>query len=121
MAYTQQALVVTSAGRGKPSGLVQAKLSPMVDELIYFPLGAATKFCTLFAGQADFYPRLGPTGLWDLAAGHALLLARGGDILRLDGQRLTYDLGSGLLNPHFLGVADRHHSLIPKILSYLAA
>ena len=33
------------------------------------------------AGEADFYPRLGPTMEWDTAAGHAVLAAAGGQVL----------------------------------------
>ena len=40
--------------------------------------GSSLKFCRLAEGQADLYPRLGPTRQWDIAAGHAVLLAAGG-------------------------------------------
>jgi 3'(2'), 5'-bisphosphate nucleotidase len=41
--------------------------------------GSALKFCLLAEGGADLYPRLGQTSEWDVAAGHAVLLAAGGD------------------------------------------
>ena len=40
--------------------------------------GSALKFCLLAEGSADLYPRLGPTSEWDIAAGHAVLVAAGG-------------------------------------------
>lgn len=52
--------------------------------------GSSIKFCTIAEGKADLYPRLGRTMEWDTAAGHAILLAAGGDITTLDGERLRY-------------------------------
>jgi 3'(2'), 5'-bisphosphate nucleotidase len=52
--------------------------------------GSALKFALLAEGRADLYPRLGPTSEWDVAAGHALLLAAGGDVRKPDGQPLRY-------------------------------
>ena len=53
------------------------------------------------AGEADFYPRLGPTMEWDTAAGHALVLAAGGAVETLDGKPLRYRK-PGFLNPDFI-------------------
>ena len=58
------------------------------------------KLCLLAAGEADLYPRLGRTMEWDIAAGHAVLAAAGGQVLRLDGS--AFDYGKpGFENPHF--------------------
>ncbi len=63
--------------------------------------GSALKFCFLAKGEADLYPRFGPTMEWDTAAGHAVLLAAGGSIERLDGTPLAYGK-EGFLNPPFI-------------------
>jgi 3'(2'), 5'-bisphosphate nucleotidase len=42
--------------------------------------GSSLKFCLVAAGEADFYPRLGPTMEWDIAAGHAVVRAAGGRV-----------------------------------------
>ena len=47
-------------------------------------MGSSLKFCLLAEGQADFYPRLGPTSEWDTAAAHAVVLAAGGLIVTND-------------------------------------
>jgi len=52
--------------------------------------GSALKFCIIAEGGADLYPRLGRTMEWDTAAGHAILLAAGGNVLTLDGKQLRY-------------------------------
>lgn len=45
--------------------------------------GSSLKFCLVAAGEADLYPRLGPTMEWDTAAGHAVLAGAGGHVDRL--------------------------------------
>ena len=47
----------------------------------------------LAEGLADLYPRLGPISEWDIAAGHAVLVAAGGDVRRPDGSALRYGGG----------------------------
>lgn len=63
--------------------------------------GSSIKFCLIAAGEADFYPRFGPTMEWDTAAGHAVLKAAGGEVYTLDGQPLSYRK-SQFRNPHFI-------------------
>ena len=65
--------------------------------------GSSLKFCLLAAGEADIYPRLGPTSEWDVAAGHAVLEAAGGSVTMLDGAPLIYGkTAEKFLNPHFV-------------------
>lgn len=40
--------------------------------------GSSLKFCLVATGEADLYPRLGPTMEWDTAAGDAVLRSAGG-------------------------------------------
>jgi 3'(2'), 5'-bisphosphate nucleotidase len=63
--------------------------------------GSAIKFCLIAAGEADLYPRFGPTMEWDTAAGQAVLEAAGGAVTTLDGAPLRYGK-SGFLNPEFI-------------------
>ena len=62
--------------------------------------GSSLKLCLVASGEADLYPRLGRTMEWDIAAGHAVVLAAGGMVCRLDGEPLGYGK-AGLDNPHF--------------------
>lgn len=62
--------------------------------------GSSLKICLVAAGEADLYPRLGRTMEWDIAAGHAVLLAAGGELLTLQHEPLRYGK-PGLDNPHF--------------------
>lgn len=63
--------------------------------------GSSLKICRVAEGTADLYPRLGRTMEWDTAAGHAVLLAAGGEITRLDGEPLEYGK-DGTDNPNFI-------------------
>ena len=63
--------------------------------------GSSLKLCLLAAGEADVYPRFGRTMEWDIAAGHAVLAAAGGEVLDLSGAPLRYGK-PGFENPHFV-------------------
>jgi 3'(2'), 5'-bisphosphate nucleotidase len=63
--------------------------------------GSSLKLCLVAAGEADLYPRLGRTMEWDIAAGHAVLLAAGGRVTTLQGEPLRYGK-PGFENPHFV-------------------
>ena len=67
--------------------------------------GSSLKFCLLAAGEADLYPRLGRTMEWDTAAGHAVLRAAGGCVLRFDDHRPLAYGKPGFENPFFLALA----------------
>jgi 3'(2'), 5'-bisphosphate nucleotidase len=65
--------------------------------------GSSLKFCLIARGDADVYPRLAPTMEWDTAAGHAILNAAGGCVLRLDGSPLRYGKkNAGFKNEGFI-------------------
>ncbi len=70
------------------------------------PVGSSLKLCVLAAGEADCYPRLGPTSEWDIAAAHAVLRAAGGEVYSFDRQVLAYNAKENILNPEFVAVAD---------------
>ncbi|MGB7431322.1 MAG: 3'(2'),5'-bisphosphate nucleotidase CysQ [Ahrensia sp.] len=53
-------------------------------------IGSSLKFCLVAAGEADLYPRFGPTMEWDTAAGDAVLRAAGGQVTNPDGSLMVY-------------------------------
>jgi 3'(2'), 5'-bisphosphate nucleotidase len=63
--------------------------------------GSSLKFGLIAAGTADVYPRFGRTMEWDTAAGHALVLAAGGQVSDLSGAPLRYGK-AGFENPSFV-------------------
>lgn len=56
---------------------------------------SSIKFCRLAENAADLYPRFGEVNEWDAAAGHAVLNAAGGGVMRLDGSPLVYGAPDG--------------------------
>ena len=67
--------------------------------------GSSLKFCLVASGRADLYPRLGRTMEWDTAAGHAVLLAAGGQVYTLDDEPLDYGK-PGFENPNFYALGS---------------
>ena len=53
-------------------------------------IGSSLKFCLVAAGEADVYPRFGPTMEWDTAAGDAILRAAGGRVCNPDDTVFAY-------------------------------
>lgn len=62
------------------------------------PMSSSVKLCLIAAGDAELYPRFGPVNEWDIAAGHAILSAAGGGLMRRTGDALVY----GQRAPDFL-------------------
>jgi 3'(2'), 5'-bisphosphate nucleotidase len=85
-------------------------------EHTFVAVGSSLKFCLVAEGQADVYPRLGPTWEWDTAAAQCIVEEAGGRVVATDGRRLRYNKES-LLNPHFLVFGDASRDW----LAYLAS
>lgn len=80
-----------------------------IGETDMVPMGSSLKFCVVAEGDADVYPRLGPTSEWDTAAAQAVVEQAGGEVLELNGKPLSYNAKSNILNPFFIviGPSDR--------------
>ena len=76
--------------------------------------GSSLKLCLVAGGEADLYPRLGRTMEWDIAAGHAVLLAAGGQVTDLSGRPLRYGK-PGFDNPHFVASGLCEPALTPTL------
>ena len=69
--------------------------------------GSSLKFCVVAEGEADVYPRFGPTMEWDTAAGDAVLRAAGGVALTPEGAPFLYGkFAAGLRNGAFIAWGD---------------
>lgn len=80
-----------------------------------YSVGSSLKFCLLAEGQADVYPRLGPTSEWDTAAGHAVLAAAGGQVRRIDGASLLYNTQRDWVNPYFIAFGPTDHDWLSLV------
>jgi 3'(2'), 5'-bisphosphate nucleotidase len=113
------AINVAPAAEGRACRLVVSNshqnedTQAMIDRLgdgILVRAGSSLKFCWVAEGQADIYPRLGPTCEWDTAAAQAVLEGAGGVVVDLQGQSLRYGKPE-VLNPSF--IATRDMALVP--------
>lgn len=82
------------------------------------PTGSSLKFCLIAEGAADVYPRLGLTSEWDTAAAQAVVEQAGGVVLELDGNPLSYNNKSDILNPYFLVAGPMDHDWLKIIGNY---
>ena len=89
------------ASRSHPSKLLNSLLEKMVTFEIT-EIGSSIKFCLIASGQADLYPRFGPTSEWDTAAGEAIVRFAGGHVVTTNGESLGYNLKENYLNPNFI-------------------
>ena len=63
--------------------------------------GSSLKLCFVATGEADCYPRFGPTMEWDIAAGHAIASFAGKSITKPNGTAVSYNK-ENLLSPFFI-------------------
>ncbi len=83
------AQLVVAVSRSHPDPETEQFLAtlPIERRLI---MGSALKFVAVAEGRADAYPRLAPLSEWDVAAGHALVVAAGGSMQAPNGGALAY-------------------------------
>ncbi len=85
-----------------------------LDFISFIPKGSSLKFCLIAEGAADIYPRLGPTSLWDTAAGQCILEEAGGSVRSLEnGNELSYEDPFKIINPDFVALGK----IVPEFLS----
>jgi 3'(2'), 5'-bisphosphate nucleotidase len=78
------------------------KLRKEHEEVELISKGSSLKLCMIAEGEAEVYPRYAPTMEWDIAAGHAIVSASGGKVLRLNyEEEISYNK-EDLLNPWFI-------------------
>ena len=102
-----------AASRSHPS----EELTNLLDKIKNYKLlevGSSLKFCLIASGEADIYPRFGPTSEWDTAAGEAIARFAGGSIVDFENNNIIYNKGENLINPYFL--VATHQKLANKLL-----
>jgi 3'(2'), 5'-bisphosphate nucleotidase len=66
-------------------------------------IGSSLKICIVAEGEADIYPRLGPTMEWDTGAAHAVVNGSGGQLNdQKNNNVLKYNTSEELLNNYFV-------------------
>ena len=94
------------ASRSHPSEMLNDLLEKIIDYEI-IKIGSSIKFCHIASGQADCYPRFGPTSEWDTAAGEAIVRYASGHMVTLNGNLMNYNAKEDYLNPNFIVSSDK--------------
>ncbi len=68
----------------------------------FISAGSSLKICLVAEGQADIYPRLGPTMEWDTAAGQAIAESAGASVVDFDSRNPLVYNKEDLHNPWFI-------------------
>lgn len=103
-AYTPSRPLRVMGSRSHGGDKLAAWLAMLRGEYSFVPAGSSLKFCRIAEGQADLYPRFGPTSQWDTAAAQAVLEVAGGAVLDMLRERLRYGLERPVLNSEFLAM-----------------
>jgi len=97
------AAVSRSHGDSRSEAFIDARPGAVRQEL-----GSAVKFGRVAEGKADIYPRLAPTCEWDVAAGHAVVVAAGGKVTDSRGASLRFGgWHAGFIVPEFIAWGDK--------------
>ncbi|MCK0115063.1 3'(2'),5'-bisphosphate nucleotidase CysQ [Gelidibacter sp. F63206] len=93
------------ASRSHPSEASESyihKLKQKHGEVELVAKGSSLKFCLIAEGQADCYPKFGPTMEWDTAAGQAICEQAGVEVLDWNSKEDLLYNREDLLNPWFI-------------------
>lgn len=99
-------VAVMSRHHGSP---VEQEICARYGVTEYLSASSSLKFCSLAEGRADLYPRSGRTMEWDIAAGHAILRAAGGDVYPIESPGISFAYAKPAFeNGGFIGVGSPH-------------
>jgi len=85
----------------------QAFIDAIDKEKELISIGSSLKICLVAEGEADIYPRLGPTMEWDTGAAHAIVNESGGQLNdQKNNNVLKYNTSEKLLNNYFVVKVD---------------
>jgi 3'(2'), 5'-bisphosphate nucleotidase len=95
-------IVASRTHLSKETELYIEKMRQKYEKVELISMGSSLKICLVALGNADVYPRLGPTMIWDTAAAHAIALATDCTIYEYNSKNeLNYNK-ENLVNPWFI-------------------
>lgn len=92
---------------------LEEKLAPVQKVAV----GSSLKLAYIASGRAELYPRFGNVSEWDIAAGHALIKAVGGDLLNAQYEPINYKAKPQSIVPGFYAVGDTSFDWRPFLLT----
>ncbi len=112
-------IAVSRSHYNNKTGNIVDHLKTTGEKVELVPVGSSLKFCLLAEGKLSIYPRFGKTFEWDIAAGHAILKAAGGNVYDIyTNKPVTYnkpEMGS----PYFIAFSKLSKNIKSLIRQYL--
>ncbi len=103
---TDMTQLTIAGSRSHASPKLKSFIDTLNTKVKLISIGSSLKSCLVAEGQADIYPRFGPTSEWDTAAAQCVVEQAGGFLTDLMLKPLRYNTKASLLNPHFLVFGD---------------
>ncbi len=103
-----QNAILTLVSKSHLSEVLREEINQQKDVKM-ISIGSSLKLCMIANGKADFYPRIGPTSEWDIAAAQCVVEVAGGKVLSLDGERMKYNQKESFKNSDFVAVGDSQY------------
>ncbi|MSN95902.1 3'(2'),5'-bisphosphate nucleotidase CysQ [Campylobacter sp. FMV-PI01] len=82
-------------------------------------VGSAIKFCMIAENKALLYSRLGPSCIWDIAAGDFLVSQSGGEVIDLKTKKAPLYHPTNLINNHYLVIGKDFMCKKDEIIKFL--
>jgi len=96
-------VVASRSHMSRETELYIEKLRQEYNKVEIVSKGSSLKLCLVAEGEADIYPRFGPTSEWDTGAGHAIVVASGGSVVLADDETVNLRYNKqNILNPYFI-------------------
>jgi 3'(2'), 5'-bisphosphate nucleotidase len=99
-------LVASRRHRGARDAAFSSAMEAAFGPVEFNTAGSAFKICVVAEGEADVYPRFGPTMEWDTAAGQVVVEEAGGALVDEQGRPFRYNQRDSLRNGSFLVIGD---------------
>jgi 3'(2'), 5'-bisphosphate nucleotidase len=113
---TKETVVVASKShRNNETDVFISKLSEEFEDVKIKSYGSSLKLCMIADGEAQIYPRLGPTMEWDTAASHAIVTASGAKIYQYPSFDNVLYNKENLLNPYFIVCSVEKEKAVKKL------
>ena len=107
--------IITS--RSHPSNRLNEFISKF-DKVELIQKGSSLKICLVANGEADIYPRLGPTMEWDTAAADAVIRNSGGNLKIYGTNALLKYNKKELLNSQFIAIGDYFNNYNQNLIKF---
>lgn len=81
--------------------LIDKYINKIKNKYEILEIGSSLKFCLIAEGKAQAYIRLGPTNIWDTAAGQIISTSAGACVYDINHKKLNYAPRKSFFNPYF--------------------